>query len=133
MQTHITFLGNYNPLEQWFFERLDADRPVPIPGHGAHLTGLGHVRDLASAMAAAAANPAASAGQTYNIQDRQAVTFDGVANLCAAAMGKESPEIVHYNPKDYDFGKKKAFPFRPVQYVTVEFPLCISGLFFSFT
>jgi hypothetical protein len=28
------------------------------------------------------------------------------------AGGFPEPEIVHYNPKDFDFGKKKAFPFR---------------------
>jgi hypothetical protein len=28
------------------------------------------------------------------------------------AGGFPEPELVHYNPKDYDFGKKKAFPFR---------------------
>ena len=28
------------------------------------------------------------------------------------AGGFPEPEIIHYNPKDYDFGKKKAFPFR---------------------
>lgn len=27
-------------------------------------------------------------------------------------------EIVHYNPKDYDFGKLKAFPFRPQHFFT---------------
>lgn len=116
--TYIYGSGNYNPLEMYFFERLDSGRPVCIPGYGGHLTGLGHVRDLASAMAAAAAKPEVSVGQIYNIQDRQAVTFDGVANICAAAMGKSAPEIVHYNPKDFDFGKKKAFPFRPVHFFT---------------
>lgn len=116
--TYIYGAGNYNPLERYFFERIDAGRPVCVPGHGAHLTGLGHVRDLAAAMAAAAALPSVAIGQTYNIQDRQAVTFDGVANLCARAMGKEAPEIVHYNPKDFDFGKLKSFPFRPVHFFT---------------
>jgi nucleoside-diphosphate-sugar epimerase len=116
--TYIIGAGNYNPLEQFFFERIDSGLPVCIPGHGGHLTGLGHVRDLASAMAAAAAKPEVSVGQIYNIQDRQAVTFDGVANLCAAAMGKPAPKIIHYNPKDFDFGKKKAFPFRPVHFFT---------------
>lgn len=111
--TYIYGAGNYNPLEQWFFERIDADRPICIPGHGAHLTGLGHVRDLASAMSAVAAVPSISSGRVYNIQDRVAVTFDGVAIICAAAMGKSPPELIHYNPKDFDFGKKKAFPFRP--------------------
>jgi len=48
------------------------------------------------------------------------VTFDGVARLCAAAMGKDPSrvELVHYNPKDLDFGKKKAFPFRPQHFFT---------------
>ncbi|KAI0565898.1 mRNA binding protein CSP41 precursor [Gracilaria domingensis] len=110
--TYIYGALNYNPLERWFLERIDKGRPICVPGHGAHLTGLGHVRDLASAMAACASNPTAY-GQVYNIQDRTAVSFDGVARLFAQAMGKPEPEIVHYNPKDYDFGKKKAFPFRP--------------------
>lgn len=111
--TYIYGAGNYNPLEQWFFERIEAGRPICIPGHGGHLTGLGHVRDLASAMAAVAVSPDVAAGQIYNVQDRQAVTFDGVAMLCAEAMGKPCPELIHYDPKDFDFGKKKAFPFRP--------------------
>lgn len=110
--TYIYGAGNYNPLDQWFFERLDKGMPICIPGHGAHLTGLGHVRDLASAMAACALNSVAY-GQVYNIQDRPAITFDGVARMCAEVMGKPEPEIVHYDPKSMDFGKKKAFPFRP--------------------
>jgi len=112
--TYIYGALNYNPLEQWFFERLDAGRPVPVPGHGMHLTGLGHVRDLASAMASVIGNDK-SIGQIYNIQDRKAISFDGMVKACAQAMGKDpdSVEIVHYNPKDFDFGKAKAFPMRP--------------------
>lgn len=110
--TYIYGAGNYNPLDQWFFERLDRGLPICVPGHGAHLTGLGHVRDLASAMAACALNPV-SFFQVYNIQDRNAITFDGVARMCAEIMGKPEPEIVHYDPKQVDLGKKKAFPFRP--------------------
>ena len=86
--TYIYGALNYNPLEEWFFERLDQvshqsgapccwactrvqsfaclsyllacllpcisltqDRTIIIPGHGQHLTGLGHVQDLAVAMA----------------------------------------------------------------------------------
>ena len=115
--TYIYGALNYNPLDQWFFERLDKNMPICVPGHGAHLTGLGHVRDLASAMAACALNPVAY-GQVYNVQGRTAVTFDGVARLCAKIMGKPEPEIVHYEPKEMDFGKKKAFPFRPQHFFT---------------
>ena len=35
------------------------------------------------------------------------VTFDGIAKACAEAGGFPEPELVHYNPKDYDFGKAK--------------------------
>ena len=40
------------------------------------------------------------------------VTFDGIAKACAEAAGAPEPELIHYNPKDYDFGKNKAFPMR---------------------
>ncbi|MBE9014427.1 3-beta hydroxysteroid dehydrogenase, partial [Pseudanabaenaceae cyanobacterium LEGE 13415] len=41
----------------------------------------------------------------------RAVTFDGLARACGEAIGKEA-KIVHYDPKQFDFGKKKAFPIR---------------------
>ncbi|KAG8635631.1 hypothetical protein MANES_16G048915v8 [Manihot esculenta] len=65
---------NYNPVEEWFFHRLKAGRPIPIPipNSGIQITQLGHVK----------------------------------------AAGFPEPEIIHYNPKEFDFGKKKAFPFR---------------------
>ena len=40
------------------------------------------------------------------------MTFDGIAKACAKAAGAPEPELIHYNPKDYDFGKNKAFPMR---------------------
>lgn len=48
----------------------------------------------------------------YQCLLRRYVTFDGIALACAEAMGISNPELVHYNPKDFDFGKKKAFPMR---------------------
>ncbi len=114
--TYIYGAGNYNPLEQYFFERVDSGRPVCVPGHGMHLTGLGHVRDLAAAMSAAGDEDKCF-GQVYNVQDEVAVSFDGVAKLCAKIAGRDV-DIVHYDPKDFDFGKKKAFPFRPQHFFT---------------
>lgn len=104
---------NYNPLEKWFFDRLVAGRPLPIPGSGMALTHLGHCQDLAAAMVAVLGNSQAI-GQIYNISGDKAVTFDGLAKACAIATGKDpaSIEIVHYDPKAFDFGKKKAFPMR---------------------
>jgi nucleoside-diphosphate-sugar epimerase len=110
---------NYNPLEAWFFDRIVRDRVIPIPGNGLHLTQFGHVHDLASAMVAVLDNPQAI-GQIYNISGDRYVTFDGLAKAAAIAAGKsaEDLKIVHYNPKDFDFGKKKAFPLRPQHFFT---------------
>ena len=102
---------NYNPLEKWFFDRISQGRPLPIPGNGKAITQLGHCADLATAMVAMLGNSAA-VGQIYNISGERYVTFDGLAQACAAAMGKPAPELVHYDPKAFDFGKRKAFPMR---------------------
>jgi nucleoside-diphosphate-sugar epimerase len=110
---------NYNPLEAWFFDRLSHNRPIPIPGNGLHITQLGHIQDLASAMVAVLGNPK-TIGQIYNISGDRFVTFDGLAQACAQAMG-QSPQdikIVHYDPKSFDFGKKKAFPLRTQHFFT---------------
>ncbi len=105
--------GNYNPLEQWFFDRIVRGRALPIPGSGMAMTQLGHCADLADAMVAVLGNEKAI-GQIYNISGERYVSFDGLAKACAIAAGK-SPEdlnLVHYDPKAFDFGKKKAFPMR---------------------
>ncbi|MBU6229379.1 MAG: NAD-dependent epimerase/dehydratase family protein [Cyanobacteria bacterium REEB459] len=110
---------NYNPLESWFFDRLVRDRPLPIPGNGMHLTQLGHVEDLARAMVAILGK-AQAIGQIYNISGTKAVTFDGLARACAQAAGKDPEQInlVHYDPKAFDFGKAKAFPMRLQHFFT---------------
>lgn len=104
---------NYNDLEAWFFDRIVRDRPIPIPGNGMHMTQFGHVKDLATAMVAVLGNPRA-VGQTYNVSGDRYVTFDGLARACAVAAGKSPDElkIVHYDPKQFDFGKRKTFPIR---------------------
>ncbi|GFH18015.1 epimerase domain-containing protein [Haematococcus lacustris] len=30
---------NYNPVEEWFFHRIKAGRPIPVPGSGMQLGG----------------------------------------------------------------------------------------------
>ncbi|MDJ0676450.1 MAG: NAD-dependent epimerase/dehydratase family protein [Calothrix sp. MO_167.B42] len=111
--TYIYGPGNYNDLEAWFFDRIVRNRPIPIPGNGLHITQLGHVKDLAKAMSQVVGNPRA-VGQVYNISGDRFVTFDGLARGCAVAAGKSPDEvkIVHYDPKQFDFGKRKAFPLR---------------------
>ncbi|MGL5033625.1 MAG: NAD-dependent epimerase/dehydratase family protein [Microcystaceae cyanobacterium] len=111
--TYIYGPQNYNDLEAWFFDRLVGDRPIPIPGNGQHFTQFGHVQDLANAMAAVLGNPQAIE-QIYNISGDRYVTFDGLAKSCGIALGKKPDQIkiVHYNAKEFDFGKRKAFPLR---------------------
>ncbi|NEP12691.1 MAG: NAD-dependent epimerase/dehydratase family protein [Symploca sp. SIO2C1] len=111
--TYIYGPQNYNDLEAWFFDRIVRDRAIPIPGNGMHITQLGHCQDLARAMSQVLGNQQAI-GQIYNVSGDRYVTFDGLARTCAAAVGKspDELEIVHYQPKQFDFGKRKAFPMR---------------------
>ncbi len=104
---------NYNDVESWFFDRIVRDRPLPIPGHGQWITQLGHVEDLAAAQAAVMQEKRAI-GEIYNISDLRYVTYQGLARACAIAAGKSPDQLTFcfYNPKDFDFGKQKAFPFR---------------------
>jgi nucleoside-diphosphate-sugar epimerase len=105
--------GNYNPLEEWFFDRLTRNRPILIPGNGSHFTQLGHVEDLAEAMVKVLGNKTAI-GEIYNISGDRYVTFNGLAKNCAEGMGINPDEIkiIHYDPKSFNFGKRKAFPMR---------------------
>ncbi|MFB2772099.1 NAD-dependent epimerase/dehydratase family protein [Pelatocladus sp. BLCC-F211] len=111
--TYIYGPQNYNDLEAWFFDRIVRDRPIPIPGNGLHITQLGHVKDLATAMTKVLGNSQAIR-QIYNISGDRFVTFDGLARACAVAVGKSPDDlkIIHYDPKKFDFGKRKAFPLR---------------------
>ncbi|MCL1468055.1 NAD-dependent epimerase/dehydratase family protein [Argonema galeatum] len=111
--TYIYGPQNYNDVEAWFFDRIVRDRPIAVPGNGLHITQLGHCKDLANAMAAVLGNEKAI-GQVYNISGDRYVTFDGLARACAVAAGKSPDDfqIVHYDPKKFDFGKRKGFPLR---------------------
>ncbi|NEO87594.1 MAG: NAD-dependent epimerase/dehydratase family protein [Spirulina sp. SIO3F2] len=105
--------GNYNDVEAWFFDRIVRDRPIPVPGDGLAITQLGHVQDLATAMVNVLGNDSVK-GQVYNISGDRYITFNGLARACAAAAGKDPStlKLVHFDPKQFDFGKRKAFPLR---------------------
>lgn len=92
-----------------------------LTGHGQHLTGLGHVHDLAVAMAQVIDRTDRTTGKVYNVQNIKAVTFDGVARAAAKVMGKSDIKLVHYEPTEIDFGGKKAFPMRPQHFFTSPF------------
>ncbi|KAL0716046.1 hypothetical protein Bca4012_065368 [Brassica carinata] len=89
----------------------------------AKISQLGHVKVhtptlthiLERAFLAVLSNEKASR-EILNISGEKCVTIDGLARACAKAGRFPEPEIVHYNPKEFDFGKKKAFPFRDQHY-----------------
>ncbi|MEQ9549101.1 MAG: NAD-dependent epimerase/dehydratase family protein [Coleofasciculus sp. G3-WIS-01] len=117
--TYIYGPQNYNDLEAWFFDRIVRDRPILIPNSGLYITQLGHCKDLARAMSLVLGNQQAI-GQIYNVSGDRYVTFDGLANACIVAAGKSPDDfdLLHYNPKKFDFGKRKAFPLRTQHFFT---------------
>ena len=104
--TYIIGAGNYNPVERWFFDRIVHGRPVPLPSDGTTITQLGHVDDLASAMAA-------SIGV-------EAATNRGLVAAAAVACGKDpaAVEIRSFDPSRLDPKARKAFPLRLAHFLT---------------
>ncbi|XP_059442439.1 chloroplast stem-loop binding protein of 41 kDa a, chloroplastic [Corylus avellana] len=107
--------GNNKDCEEWFFDRIVRDRPVPIPGSGMQLTNISHVKDLSSMLTLAVEKPEAASRNIFNCVSDRAVTLDGIAKLCAQAAGRPV-NIVHYDPKAVGIDAKKAFPFRNMHF-----------------
>ncbi|KAK6915694.1 NAD-dependent epimerase/dehydratase [Dillenia turbinata] len=109
---------NYNPVEEWFFHRLKAGRPIPITSSGNQITQLGHVKDLATAFLLVLGNSKASQ-QVFNISGERYVTFDGLAKACAKhyfASIEKAKTLLGWKPEfglveglkdsyDLDFGR----------------------------
>jgi nucleoside-diphosphate-sugar epimerase len=117
--TYIVGPGNYNPVESWFFDRIVHGRPVPLPGDGSTITQLGHVSDLAAAMARCIEVDAA-ANRIYNCTGRQGITFRGLVHAAARAAGQDpaSVEIRSFDPAGLDKKARKAFPLRLAHFLT---------------
>lgn len=107
--------GNNKDCEEWFFDRIVRDRPVLLPGSGVQLTNISHVRDLSSMLTLAVENPNSANGNIFNCVSDRAVTFIGLAKLCAQAAGRE-PNVILYDPKAVGVDAKKAFPFRNMHF-----------------
>ena len=117
--TYIVGAGNYNPVESWFFDRIVHGRPVPLPGDGSTITQLGHVNDLAEAMARCLGVDAA-ANRIYNCSSVQGISFRGLVAAAARAAGKDpaSVEIRSFDPAGLDKKARKAFPLRLAHFLT---------------
>jgi nucleoside-diphosphate-sugar epimerase len=82
-------LGPMSPLasrDPIFFARLEAGRPILVPGEGFSFIHLIHVADVASLMASIAGNDAA-AGQVYNVAGREVTSIVGAVEMMARAVG----------------------------------------------
>ena len=117
--TYIYGPGNYNPIERWFFDRIVNDRPVPLPGDGSTITQLGHVDDLAEAMARCI-DVEASANRIYNCSGKRGITFLGLIRAAASACGRapETIELRNFDPHGLDPKARKAFPLRLNHFLT---------------
>ena len=117
--TYIVGAGNYNPVESWFFDRIVHGHPVPLPGDGSTITQLGHVNDLARAMALSIGVDAA-ANRIYNCSSVQGISFRGLVAAAARACGKD-PDVVEirsFDPSGLDKKARKAFPLRLAHFLT---------------
>ena len=99
----------------YFFDRIERERPLLLPGNGSELTSITDIRDIAAMLAAALGK--GMKNETLNLANTRCISFSGMVKLCAEAVGKEA-KIVNYNPKEAEkkvegFKVKKAFPFRP--------------------
>ncbi|MGB1416788.1 MAG: NAD-dependent epimerase/dehydratase family protein [Synechococcus sp.] len=117
--TYIYGPGNYNPIERWFFDRIVNDRPIPLPGDGSTITQLGHVDDLAEAMARCI-DVEAAANRIYNCSGQQGVTFKGLIQAAAIACGKDpnALDLRSFDPSGLDPKARKAFPLRLNHFLT---------------
>ena len=117
--TYIVGPGNYNPVESWFFDRIVHGQPVPLPGDGSTITQLGHVGDLAAAMARCIEVDAA-ANRIYNCTGSQGISFRGLVAAAARACGTdpEAVEIRGFDPAGLDKKARKAFPLRLAHFLT---------------
>jgi nucleoside-diphosphate-sugar epimerase len=117
--TYIYGPGNYNPVERWFFDRIVHNRPIPLPGDGSTITQLGHVEDLAEAMARCIEVDAA-ANRIYNCSGKQGISFRGLIRAAAVACGRDPDDLNlrSFNPSDLDPKARKAFPLRLNHFLT---------------
>jgi nucleoside-diphosphate-sugar epimerase len=117
--TYIVGPDNYNPVESWFFDRIVHQQPLPLPGDGTTITQLGHVNDLAVAMARSIAVDSAT-NRIYNCSGRQGVTFLGLVHSAARAAGvdPETVKIRRFDPSNLDKKARKAFPLRMSHFLT---------------
>jgi nucleoside-diphosphate-sugar epimerase len=86
--------GPDNPFyrEQFFWDRMRADRPIVLPGDGGRLMQFAYIKDLVTAMIRSMSDPGAVA-QSFNIAHDRPVTQLEFVHALAKACHKK-PQVV---------------------------------------
>lgn len=79
--------GNYADRESFVLSRIEAGRPILLPGGGHALNQLVHVEDAARAIVAALEQRDAASGLAFNCGWKRALTNRGFVELCADVLG----------------------------------------------
>jgi nucleoside-diphosphate-sugar epimerase len=82
--------ANFADRESFVFSRIEAGRPVLLPGGGEALNQFVYAADVARALIAALERPDVAAGQAYNCTYARAITNRGWVELCADVLGREA-------------------------------------------
>ncbi|MCC7366498.1 MAG: NAD-dependent epimerase/dehydratase family protein [Dehalococcoidia bacterium] len=93
-------LGPHCPVptrEPWFWARLEAGRPILVPGDGMPFVHLVHIDDVASAMIATTETDR-SAGQIYNVNGREYSSIAAYIRMMASIVGTEANLV--FVPRD---------------------------------
>ncbi len=117
--TYIYGPGNYNPIESWFYDRITNGRPIPMPGDGQAITQLGHVSDLADAIAKSIETEQ-TVDKIYNCSGKEAVSFKGLIETAALATGRNISDIRirSFDPSKLEPKARKFFPLRLTNFFT---------------
>ena len=117
--TYIYGPGNYNKIENWFFERLFHLKTIPIPADGSLITQLGHVSDLSDVMIKCL-DFEKSKNSIYNCSGEKGVTIKGLIYMCAEVCGlnKNDISLNRFDFEKLDPKSRKGFPIRLNHYQT---------------
>ena len=117
--TYIYGPGNYNKIENWFFERLFHLKSIPIPTDGSLITQLGHVSDLSDVMIKCL-DFENSKNSIYNCSGEKGVTIKGLIYMCAEVCGlnKNDISLNRFDFEKLDPKSRKGFPIRLNHYQT---------------
>ena len=116
--TYIYGPGNYNKIENWFFERLFHIKKIPLPGDGSLITQLGHVSDLTDVMIKCL-DFEKSKNNIYNCSGEKGVTIRGLIYMCAEVCGlvKSDISLNKFDFEKLDSKSRKGFPIRLNHYL----------------